>query len=79
MNLQIRDPLVRKKAERLARIEGTSMTKAVHDALDFKLKHVEPKQSLAEFAAQLGAELRAMGKPGGHMMTKDEIDDMWWG
>ena len=29
------------------------MTKAVHDALDFKLKHVEPKQSLFEMNPSL--------------------------
>ena len=79
MNLQIRDPQARKLAERLARVENKTMSKAVVDALDFKLKHVEPKRSVAEIAAEIRAEFAAMGKPGGHLMTKDEIDDMWWG
>ena len=79
MNLQIRDPQARKLAERLARVENKTMSKAVVDALDFKLKHVEPKRSVAEIAAEIRAEFAAIGKPGGHLMTNDEIDDMWWG
>ena len=79
MNLQIRDPLVRAKAEKLARIEKTTMTKAVHDALDFKLEHIQPKRSVSEIAAEIRARVAKIAKPGGHRMTKDEIDDMWWG
>ena len=79
MNLQIRDPEVRKRAEKLARIENKSLTKAVGDAINEKLNRVERRQSVAEIAAEIAAELKAISKPGGHRMTKDEIDEMWWG
>ena len=77
MNLQIRDPQARKLAERLARVENKTMSKAVVDALDFKLKHVEPKRTVAEVAAEIRARVAKVAKPGGHLMTKDEIDAMW--
>jgi hypothetical protein len=32
---------------------------------------------LAEQLEELADETLAMGRPGGHVMTKDEIDDLW--
>ena len=76
MNLQIRDPEVRKKAERLAKLQNVTLTKAVGDALDFRIKHL-PKRPLREIAEELHAEMKALSKGEGHIMTKDEIDAMW--
>lgn len=79
MNLQIRDPEVRRKAEKLARIRNTTLTKAVGEALDAELARVERKKTVSEIAAEIRADIARIAKPGGHMMTKDEIDEMWWG
>lgn len=76
MNLQIRDPEVRMKAERLARLRKTTLTDAVRDALDFRLDHL-PKRPLYEVVDELHAELMALSTGPGHTMTKEEIDDMW--
>jgi antitoxin VapB len=77
MNLQIRDPRARDMASRLARIEKTTMSQAVVDALNDKLKRLQDKPSISEIVADSRARLAAIAKPGGHMMTKEEIDDMW--
>lgn len=54
------------------------MTKAVVNALEAEAKRLD-ERPLAERLAQIGEELKRSGKPGGHRMTKDEIDEMWWG
>ena len=77
MNLQIRDPEVRKKAERLAKLQNVTLTKAVGDALDETLGRIEKKRPLREIAAEIRAELASLSRGPGHIMTKDEIDDMW--
>jgi antitoxin VapB len=77
MNLQIRDPRARDMARKLAVMNDCTMTEAVVDALDFRIKSVKQKRPLAEVAAELAAELRALSTGPGHTMTKDEIDEMW--
>ena len=80
MNLQIRDPRAREKAEKLARLQNTSMSEAVIDAPDFRLKHVEkaePKLSVKDAVRQLQRELRAKSKGLGPLMTKEDMDAMW--
>ena len=76
MNLQIRDPEVRLKAERLARLRKTTLTDAVREALDFRLDNL-PKRPLHEIVEELHAELLALSTGPGHVMTKEEIDEMW--
>lgn len=76
MNLQIRDPEVRKKAEKLARLRNTNLTEAVHDALEYRLNSL-PRRSVSEVAAEIRAELKALSPGPGHEMTKEEIDAMW--
>lgn len=76
VNLQIRDPDVRSKAEKLARLRKTTLTDAVRDALDFRLEHL-PKRPLREVAVELHEELLALSKGPGRAMTKEEIDGMW--
>ncbi len=78
MNLQIRDPEVRRKAEKLARLRNTTLTRAVSDALDASLKlEQRDRRPLFEVAKKLNAEMRALSRGAGHVMTKEEIDDMW--
>jgi antitoxin VapB len=54
-----------------------TMTEAVIVALEAELKRVKEKESQGLGVDDLVAELRALGKPGGRDMTKDEIDAMW--
>ena len=77
MNLQIRDPRARELAVQLAKQRNLTMTEAVIVALESELKRVKEKESLQLGVDDLIAELRALGKPGGRDMTKDEIDAMW--
>lgn len=77
-NLQVRDPRARALAERIARAKRISMTDAVVGALEAEAKRLD-ERPLAERIAEIADEFQKMGKPGGHRMTKDEIDDMWWG
>ena len=76
MNLQIRDPDVRKKAEKLALLRKTTLTDAVREALDFRLESL-PKRPLIDVVDEAHARLMALSKGPGRKMTKDEIDAMW--
>jgi len=77
MNLQIRDPKARQLAKELADERGVTMSQAVVQALEAELKRIEKKKSQQLDVNDLVKELRALGKPGGRDMTKDEIDAMW--
>jgi antitoxin VapB len=76
--LQIRHPKARELARRIAARDGISMTDAVVRALEKDA--AEPpsgRPSLVDDLRRIQDELRAMSKPGGYMMTKEDIDDMW--
>ena len=75
MNLQIRDPRAHDLAKRLAEKRKVSMTDAVIDALEAELRR--ESRPLAERLATIAGELRSKAQPGGHDMTKEEIDAMW--
>ena len=77
MNLQIRHPKARSLARRLADLREVSMTQAVVDALEADLARREKPQDVLESIRRIQDRLRALSKPGGRMMTKEEIDDMW--
>ena len=77
MNLQIRDPRARKLASRLAQLRRVSMTEAVVDALEAEVARRESRETLEETIERAHAELFRLGEPRGHVMTKEEIDDMW--
>jgi antitoxin VapB len=77
MNLQIRDPRARKLATELARRENISMTDAVIGALTSELQRMNDKTPLAERLAAIADDLAAQAKPGGHAMSREEIDAMW--
>ena len=75
MNLQIRDPRAHELARRLAEKRKVSMTDAVIDTLEAELRR--ESRPLAERLATIAGELRSKARPGGHDMTKEEVDAMW--
>jgi antitoxin VapB len=77
MGISIRDPEVGELARELARLRKTNMTEAIAHALRSELQRERDKRPLAERLKQIADETVAMGRPGGHVMTKDEIDDLW--
>jgi hypothetical protein len=77
MGISIRDPKVGELARELARLRKTNMTEAIAHALSAELERERKKTSLVERLGRLADETVAMGRPGGHIMTKDEIDDLW--
>lgn len=80
MNLQVRDPRARKLAKRLAELKKTNMSEAVIAALESELSRANaPRQSAADIAREIRESLDRISRPGGRKMTKDEIDEMWWG
>ncbi len=79
MALSIRKPRVEEMARTLATKRKTTMTDVIEKALEKELKaeaEVDTR-SLYEQVKELSDELKRKGKPGGHMMTKEEIDRMW--
>jgi antitoxin VapB len=77
MGISIRDPEVGELARELARLRKTNMTEAIAYALRAELARERDKRPLTERLEELADETLAMGRPGGHVMTKDEIDDLW--
>jgi antitoxin VapB len=77
MGISIRDREVGELARELANLRRTNMTEAIAYALRSELKRERDKQSLVERLEKLADETVAMGRPGGHVMTKDEIDELW--
>ncbi|MGK9232562.1 type II toxin-antitoxin system VapB family antitoxin [Inquilinus limosus] len=77
MTLQIRDNRARELAQELAAKRKVTMTEAVIQALEGELRRESEKEPLADRIARIAAIAAAESKPGGHAMTKDEIDEMW--
>lgn len=78
MNLQIRDPRVHQLARTLARARKTTMTEVVRQALEAEAARAVPlHRDVARVAAEIRADLDRISQPGGHRMTKEEIDEMW--
>jgi hypothetical protein len=77
MGISIRDPEVGELARELARLRKTNMTQAIAYALRSELKRERDKRPLEERLEELADETVAMARPGGHVMTKDEIDELW--
>ncbi len=75
MALSIRNPRVEELARKLATKRKTTMTDVIVKALE---KEVEADtRPLYEQLKEIADRLKRKGKPGGHMMTKEEIDRMW--
>lgn len=77
MNLQIRNPKAYELARRIAVRRGMTLTDAVISTLEAEVARQEEKEPLADRIARIHERARRLGRPGGHRMTKDEIDDMW--
>ncbi|MBV8106229.1 MAG: type II toxin-antitoxin system VapB family antitoxin [Hyphomicrobiales bacterium] len=77
MGISIRDPEVSELARELAKLRKTNMTEAIGHALRSELKRERDKRPLEERLEELANETVAMARPGGHIMTKDEIDELW--
>jgi len=77
MGISIRDPEVGELARELAKLRKTNMTEAIGHALRSELKRERDKRPLEERLEDLANETVAMARPGGHVMTKDEIDELW--
>lgn len=77
MPLQIRDERARALAQKLASKRKVTMTEAVVQALEGELRREAEKEPLATRLKRIASDLAAEGQPGGHEMTKDEIDQMW--
>ncbi len=77
MGISIRDPEVSELARELAKLRKTNMTEAIGHALRSELKRERDKRPLEDRLEDLANETVAMARPGGHVMTKDEIDELW--
>jgi hypothetical protein len=77
MGISIRDPEVGELARELALLRKTNMTEAIAHALRSELKRERDKRPLEDRLEDLANETLAMAKPGGHVMTKEEIDELW--
>ena len=75
MPLNIRDPRVHQLASKLARRRGMTMTAVIAEALEKEDKIDMP--AAIKHMKELHRDIAANSKPGGHRMTKAEIDAMW--
>lgn len=76
MALHIRDDRALRLAKRLAKRKGTTMTRAVVEALEIALAREE--RPLAERLAEIAADIKRRGAPKrGRPVTKQEIDELW--
>ncbi|MGH6672996.1 MAG: type II toxin-antitoxin system VapB family antitoxin [Xanthobacteraceae bacterium] len=76
MALHIRDDRAAMLARRLARRKGTTMTRAVLEALEGALAREE--RPLRERIAEIANEAERLGnRARGHTPTKQEIDELW--
>lgn len=76
MALHIRDDRAATLARRLAKRKGTTMTRAVVEALESALKREE--RPLAERLADIAREANRLGDPKRRRpVTKQEIDELW--
>ncbi len=77
MTLQIRNPRAHELARELADRRGVSMTDAVVQALEKALKDERARLPLRERIKPIIDKLHEGAQPGGHVMSKEEIDAMW--
>jgi antitoxin VapB len=76
MALHIRDNRAGRLAKQLAARKGTTMTRAVVEALEGALAREE--RPLAERLAEIAHDIKRLGDPKrGRPMTKQEIDELW--
>lgn len=76
MALHIRDDRALKLAKKLAARRGTTMTRAVVEALEAAL--AREQRPLAERLAEIADDIARLGdRKRGRPVTKQEIDELW--
>lgn len=74
MSLSIRDPRVRDLARDLAVRRKSTMTEAIVAALEAELARERETRPLRDRLADIALKAKAMARPGGREMSKDDID-----
>ncbi len=77
MPMSIRSPRVEQLTRSLAKKRNTTMTNVLLQALENETEREKEKKSRAVRLKEIVDDLHRISKPGGHMMTKEEIDEMW--
>jgi antitoxin VapB len=77
VSLSIRDPRVRELARDLAVRRKSTMTEAIIFALEGELAREREERPLRDRLAEIAEKAKAMARPGGREMTKDDIDALW--
>jgi antitoxin VapB len=77
MPMSIRSPRVEQLTRSLAKKRKTTMTNVLLQALENETRREKEKRPLRERIKDIADDLQKISKPGGHMMTKEEIDRMW--
>jgi hypothetical protein len=77
MPMSIRSPRVEKLTRSLAKKRKTTMTNVLLQALENETARENNKRKLPAHIQEIVDDLKRISKPGGHLMTKDEIDKMW--
>lgn len=81
MPLNIKDEEVHRKARRLAELTGQTITSAVREAVDERLRAVETEQRwqrkrrTPETLLAMAREVAALAKPGGHSSDHADLYD----
>jgi antitoxin VapB len=77
MPMSIRSPRVEQLTRSLAKKRKTTMTNVLLQALENETRREKEAPKLPRHIQEIVDDLWRMSKPGGHMMTKEEIDAMW--
>jgi antitoxin VapB len=77
MPISIRNPRVEELAREMAQKRNVSMTEVILESLEAAKKADLQKRAPRDRIDEIVEELHRHAKPGGHMMTKEEIDQMW--
>jgi hypothetical protein len=77
MAISIRNPRVEEIARDLAAKRNMTMTDVIVKALEKEAMVDMDNRPLRDQLKDIADNLKRKGKPGGHKMTKDEIDRMW--
>jgi hypothetical protein len=77
MPMSIRSPRVEQLTRSLAKKRKTTMTNVLLQALENETVREAEKKPLRQKLKDIADDLKRISKPGGHMMTKEEIDRMW--
>jgi antitoxin VapB len=64
-------------AREFARLRKTNMTEAIAQALKAEIRRERDKRPLKERLGELAGQLPAEAGPNGHVLTKEEIDELW--